>query len=534
MKCEYSRIAADVKFGKDVKLFGFVNLYGCAIGDNTKIGSFVEVQKGAVIGCNVKLSSHTFVCEGVVIEDNVFVGHGVTFINDKYPVAAVEGEMITDADWNVVPTVVRRGASIGSGATILCGIEIGEGAVVGAGATVTKTVPSNAVVAGNPARIMRTKENSAKNEKEEIIPFVDLPSQWEEIKSEAAPVMLRILNNAGFIGGPEVSGFEKEFASYIGVKHCVALSNGTAALYIALKGMGIGKGDEVITAANTFIATAEAIALTGATPVLVDIEQDGIHPSIDALAGAITDRTKAIIPVHLYGFPMDLLKLSEIAKTKGIKMLEDACQAHGARFGGENAGTYDDAAAFSFYPGKNLGAFGDAGALLTNDDGLAEMVLMFRNHGLAGKFDHRIIGSTERMDSLQAAGLRIKLRYLDKWNARRREIAQRYIDGLSGIQELWLPVESEGQESCYHLFVVRHNLRDKLAEFLAMHRIETGMHYPVPIHLSRAFSFLNKGQGSFPNTEKACATGLSLPMSPHLSNDQCDRVIKKIREFFSV
>lgn len=532
MKCEYCRIADDVKLGKDVKIFGFVNLYGCEIGDNTKIGSFVEVQKGAVIGRNVKLSSHTFICEGVVIEDDVFIGHGVSFINDKYPVASVEGKMLADSDWSVVPTTVRRGASIGSGATILCGIEIGEGAIVGAGATVTKTVPAGAVVAGNPARIMRIKEDSSNEEREGIIPFVDLPSQWNEIKSEAEPVILRILSNAGFIGGPEVSGFEKEFASYIGAKHCIALSSGTAALHFALKGMGIGEGDEVITAANTFVATAEAIALTGATPVLVDIEQDGIHPSVDAFAQAITARTKAIIPVHLYGFPMDLHELSELAKSKGIRMLEDACQAHGARFNGKNAGSYDDAAAFSFYPGKNLGAFGDAGALLTNDGDLAEMFLMFRNHGLAGKFDHRIIGSTERMDSLQAAGLRIKLSRLDRWNARRREIARRYIDGLSGIQGLWLPIEKKGQESCYHLFVVRHELRDKLVDFLATHRIETGMHYPVPLHLTAAFSFLGKGKGSYPNAEKASATGLSLPMSPHLSDRQCDRVIKTIRDFF--
>lgn len=529
MRYEYCRIADDVKLGKDTKIYGFVNLYGCTIGDNTKIGSFVEIQKGAVIGCNVKLSSHTFICEGVVIEDDVFVGHGVSFINDKYPVAAVEGKMLTDADWNVVPTIVRRGASIGSGVTILCGIEIGEGAIVGAGATVTKTVPANAVVAGNPARIMRIKDNAAKDE---IIPFVDLPSQWNEIQSEAGPVILGILSKAGFIGGPEVSGFEKEFASYIGVKHCIALSSGTAALHFALKLMGVGEGDEVITAANTFVATAEAIALTRATPVLVDIEQDGIHPSIEAFSKAITDRTKAIIPVHLYGFPMDLQKLSELAKSKGIKMLEDACQAHGARFNGKNAGSYDDAAAFSFYPGKNLGAFGDAGALVTNDDDIAESLRMFRNHGLAGKFDHRIIGSTERMDSLQAAGLRIKLSHLDKWNKRRRVLARRYIDGLSDIQGLWLPVEKEGQESCYHLFVVRHELRDKLAEFLAANRIETGMHYPVPIHFTGAFSFLGKGEGAYPNTEKACATGLSLPMSPHLSDQQCDRIINTVRDFF--
>lgn len=532
MTCDYCRIADDVKLGKNVKIFGFVNLYGCSIGDNTKIGAFVEIQKGAVIGCNVKVSSHTFVCEGVVIEDDVFIGHGVTFINDKYPVAAVEGKMLTDVDWNVVPTIVRRGASIGSGATILCGIEIGEGAVVGAGAVVTKTVPADAVVAGNPASIIRVKKNAAKDEKEEIVRFVDLPSQWNEIKSEAEPVILRILSNAGFIGGPEVSGFEKEFASYIGVKHCIALSSGTAALHFALKAMGIGKGDEVITTANTFVATAEAIAMTGATPVLVDIERDGVHPPVDAFAEAITGRTKAIIPVHLYGFPMDLQRLSELAKSKGIKILEDACQAHGARFNGKNVGSYGDAAAFSFYPGKNLGAFGDAGALVTNDDGIAEMLLMFRNHGLAGKFDHRVIGSTERMDSLQAAGLRIKLRRLDKWNTRRRVIARRYIDGLSGIQGLWLPVEKEGQESCYHLFVVRHEMRDNLAEFLAAHHIETGMHYPVPIHLTGAFSFLKKGKGSYPNTEKACTTGLSLPMSPHFSDQQCDRVIKNIKDFF--
>lgn len=368
-------------------------------------------------------------------------------------------------------------------------------------------------------------------EKSSSIPFVDLSSQWNDIKDETIPSMLLLLSRGELIGGKEVDGFEKEFAAYIGAKHCIAFSSGTAALHFALRAMGIGIGDEVITSANTFIATAEAIVLTGATPILVDIEAGGIHPTTDSFLNTITVRTKAIVPVHLYGFPMDLKKLYSIAHTKNIHILEDACQSHGAKINGKIVGKNCEAAAFSFYPSKNLGACGDAGAVVTNDDELASKLYMLRNHGSIIKYDHQHVGSTERMDSIQACILRKKLPFLETWNKKRREIARYYIEQLSDIEDLWLPQERDNIESCYHLFVIRCKQRDELARELNKYGIECGIHYPFPIHLTKAFSFLGKGRGFYPNAEKACATCLSLPIGPHLTTEHVKRVVETIRTF---
>ncbi|MCL4457648.1 MAG: DegT/DnrJ/EryC1/StrS family aminotransferase [Nitrospirae bacterium] len=365
----------------------------------------------------------------------------------------------------------------------------------------------------------------------DIVPFVDLKSQWAEIEEEALPMVRKLLQRGELIGGYEVYSFEEEFANYIGAKHCIALSSGTAALHYALRAMGVGNGDEVITAANTFIATAEAIVLAGATPVLVDITDDGIHPSVENFIHAITEKTKALIPVHLYGFPMDLTGLYEFIKNKNIRILEDACQAHGAKINGRIIGKDCDAAAFSFYPSKNLGACGDAGAIVTNDDILASDLRMLRNHGSIKKYEHHLIGSTERMDVIQACILRKKLTKLDDWNKRRREIAQYYTDNLADIKGIWFPKESLNAEACYHLFVVHYEKRDELAQELNKNGIETGFHYPLPIHLMKPFSFLGKNHNSFPNAEKKCKSTLSLPIGPHLTISQAKKVSEAVRFF---
>lgn len=364
------------------------------------------------------------------------------------------------------------------------------------------------------------------------IPFLDLGPQWAEIRDEAEPVLARTFSSGRFVGGEEVEWFEKEFAAYVGRRFCVALSSGTAAEHYCLRAWGIGPGDEVILPANTFVATAEAVALTGARPVLIDIEPDGIHACFKAAEKAITSRTRAIIPVHLFGHCMDLDRWRKLADAHGIMLLEDACQAHGARINERRAGTFGHAAAFSFYPAKNLGACGDAGALVTDDEGLYEKLLMIRNHGASKPFDHQLVGSTERMDAIQAAVLRIKLKRLDDWNQRRRMRATQYVKALESVENLWLPRWGEAESPCHHLFVVRHRSRDGLARHLGRLGIGTGMHYPIPIHLMPANRWLGLGQGSLPHTEHACETGISLPMGPHLSGEDCEKVIKAVLEFF--
>jgi len=362
--------------------------------------------------------------------------------------------------------------------------------------------------------------------------YLDLGMQWTEIRNEAEPILANIFASGGFIGGEQMEMFEKEFAAYIGTQHCIGMNSGTGALHFCLRSWGIGPGDEVILPTNTFVATAGAVALAGAKPVLVDIESDGIHATLEEVKRAVTSRTRAIIPVHLFGHCIDLSLWREFADSRGIKLLEDACQAHGASINGKNAGSFGHAAAFSFYPGKNLGACGDAGALVTDDKDLYQKMLMIRNHGVTKAFDHQIVGSTERMDAIQAAVLRIKLKRLDDWNEHRRMRAAQYVNGLSGIDNLWLPRWAKTEAPCHHLFVLRHSERDALAQHLGEQGIGAGMHYPVPIHLMPAYKSLGLERGSLPNAEKACETGISLPMGPHLSSQDCDEVIKVILDFF--
>ena len=268
---KFQNIADDVKLGENVKIFDFVNLYGCELGDNTKVGTFVEIQRGAKVGKNCKISSHTFICEGVTIEDNVFIGHNVTFINDIYPRATTaDGKMQTADDWKCIPTLIKKGASIGSSTTLLCGIIVGENAIVGAGSVVTKDVPPNTIVAGNPAHVLRKIEEEKNKMK---VPFLDLKAQYNSLKDEIGIALQEVMHNTAFAGGKYVAQFEQEFADYSQTDFAIAVNSGTSALWLALLAIGVGKGDEVITVPNTFIATAEAISFCGAKPVFVDIDE---------------------------------------------------------------------------------------------------------------------------------------------------------------------------------------------------------------------------------------------------------------------
>ena len=396
----WNAIAEDVKLGENVRLAKFVNLYGCAIGDDTKIGAFVEIQKNASVGKRCKISSHSFICEGVVIEDNVFIGHGVMFINDTYPRATtVTGGLQTEADWRVEPTWVGRGASIGSNATILCNVKIGEGAIVGAGSVVTKNVPPFAVVAGNPARILRFIEQPAEKKASSQIPFLDLITPHVELENELVSAFRHGLRTAGFVGGPVVEKFEEDFARFADCSYAIAVSSGTDALRFAIMACGIEAGDVVLTVPNTFIATTEAISQARAIPEFIDIDERTYNMSVHMLERYLEKQcvrnhsgklislrsgrpVTAIIPVHLYGQMADMDAILSLAEKHKLTVIEDACQAHGAEYFSKKenrwmkAGSMGRAAAFSFYPGKNLGACGEGGAATTKDGEISRKMKM--------------------------------------------------------------------------------------------------------------------------------------------------------------
>ena len=351
------------------------------------------------------------------------------------------------------------------------------------------------------------------------VPYFDLKAQYAELREEICAAIDRVCQNAAFILGEEVARFEQAFASYCEVKHCVALNSGSSALHLALLSAGIGPGDEVITTANTFIATAEAICYTGATPVFVDIDPATANLDPALIEPAITERTKAIVPVHLYGRPADLDAILEIAKLHKIAVIEDACQAHGARYRGKRVGGFGHSAVFSFYPGKNLGAYGEGGALTTNDDAVAQFVREMRSHGESKRYFHDRIGYNYRMDGFQGAVLSVKLKYLDRWTAQRQEFARLYRERLAR-NKVRIPADQPGNESVYHLFTPWVQNRDTVREELAQRGVQTAVHYPVPVHLQKACSHLGYKAGSLPHTEQACAAVISMPLFPEMNREQ--------------
>lgn len=370
------------------------------------------------------------------------------------------------------------------------------------------------------------------------VPFVDLKAQYSLIAEEVKGGVNEVLSRCDFILGEKVKTFEREFAAYCGAKHGLGVASGTDALHLALKALDIGPGDEVITQANTFIATLLAISYTGARPVLVDIDPVTFNMDAYAVERAVTPRTKAIVPVHLYGQPADMDSIGEVAARHDLRVVEDACQGHGAYYygkrGSRRAGTLGDIAAFSFYPGKNLGAYGDGGAVVTDDAGLYEKVRMLRDYGQEVKYHHTLKGFNSRLDTMQAAVLLVKLRYLDRWNELRVEHARRYTELLGGVPEVKLPFfdDSKRLSHVFHLFVARVEEREGLQEFLRARSVSTGIHYPVPAHMQKAYSELGYKKGSFPVTEKYAGEILSLPMFPELRYDQIKYAARAIREFY--
>ena len=360
------------------------------------------------------------------------------------------------------------------------------------------------------------------------IPLVDLRAQYLSIKDEIDQAVASVIDESAFISGKYVAEFEKNFADYIGVRHCIGVGNGTDALFIAMKSLGIGPGDEVITAANTFIATSEAISLAGAKPVFIDCDKETYNIDAGLIEKAITSKTKAIIPIHLYGQPADMDPILALAERRNIKIIEDTAQAHGADYKGKKTGTFGFAACFSFYPGKNLGAYGDAGAIVTNNDELAEQMRMFANHGRKDKYLHEIEGVNSRLDGLQAAILNVKLKYLDDWIRRRREVAKCYNEALQGVVET--PRVLIGTSHVYHLYVIRVKSREKVQQKLIEDGISTGIHYPVPLPLQPAYRRSNYRPEDFPVACSLAGEILSIPIYESMEDNQVDYVAQKIKE----
>ncbi|MFC1521117.1 DegT/DnrJ/EryC1/StrS family aminotransferase [Elusimicrobiota bacterium] len=380
---------------------------------------------------------------------------------------------------------------------------------------------------------MKTKDKSIKQGQASApIQLVDLKRQYASIKKEMDDAYKSVMDSCMFIRGKEHDDFAKEFALYCETKACAPVANGSDALSLSLLAMGIGEGDEVIIPALSFIATSESITWTGAKPVFVDIVKSNGLINTNLIEAAITRQAKAIMPVHLYGHPADMDAIMAIAKKHDLKVIEDACQAHGARYKGKRAGSLGHAAAFSFYPGKNLGACGDGGAVTSNDESIISKVMQVGNYGSVKKYKHPIEGINSRLDEMQAAFLRVKLRYLDKWSTKRRDVARIYSKELEGAGDLILPEDEPDCENVYHLYALRTTKRDELNEYLRSKGVMSQIHYPDPLHLLGAYGYLGHKKGQFPISEDFCAKELSLPLFAELTEPEISRIIETTRSFF--
>lgn len=382
----------------------------------------------------------------------------------------------------------------------------------------------------NPITTGTTAISKLLSKAPEPVPFLDLRSAYLELKNEIDEAVSRVLESGWYLLGRESDAFEQEFASYLGVQYCVGVGNGLEALHLALRALGVGPGDEVLVPSNTYIATWLAISYAGARPIPVEPDERTYNINPEKISNVINEKTKAIIPVHLYGQPADMDPILEIAKSHGLWVLEDAAQAHGARYKGRHVGSLGDIAGWSFYPGKNLGAFGDAGAVTTNNRDLAERLRVLRNYGSRIKYFNEVKGFNSRIDEIQAASLRVKLRHLDEWNDRRRKLAAFYLTQLKNTT-LTLPFVPEWADPVFHLFVVRSKERDHLRKNLEDAGIGTLIHYPVPPHLQEAYRDLGLYRGQFPVSEQIHQDILSLPIGPHLSASQAKVVADAVREF---
>ncbi|MFC1517405.1 DegT/DnrJ/EryC1/StrS family aminotransferase [Candidatus Margulisiibacteriota bacterium] len=363
------------------------------------------------------------------------------------------------------------------------------------------------------------------------INFIDLPGQYKQIKKEVQEEINKVLDSGQYILGKAVKDLEKQFAEYVGVKHAIACASGTDSLLIALLALDIKPGDEVITTPFTFIATAEVISLINAKPVFVDIEEDTFNIDPKKIEAAITKKTKAIIPVDLYGQTADMDAINSIAKKHNIKVVEDACQAFGSEYNGKLSGNLADIGCFSFFPSKNLGCYGDGGMLTTNDDNIARKLRLIANHGSEKRYEHEVIGLNGRLDTLQAAVLIVKMRYIKKWIADRNTKGALYAKKLSGIPGITPPIERTGNKHTYGQFTLRCNNRSELQKFMTENEIPTAVHYPKPLDIQPAFKALGYKQGAFPVSDKAAQEVISLPFFPEITEEQMDMIVSAVKEF---
>jgi dTDP-4-amino-4,6-dideoxygalactose transaminase len=372
---------------------------------------------------------------------------------------------------------------------------------------------------------------TTQSSKTESVPYLDLAAQMRPLRKEIDAAIARTLDQCSFCLGPDVAQFEKDFARFCGAAHCVGFNSGTSALHVAMLLLNVGRDDEVITTPMTFVATSWAISYVGAKPVYVDIEDATFNLNPKLVERAITPRTKAVVPVHLYGHPVDLDPLLKVCRQHNLPLVEDACQAHGAKYRGKPVGTFGAISCYSFYPGKNLGAYGEGGALVTNDAAFAARARSLREHGSTQRYYHDEVGFNYRMEGIQGAVLGVKLKHLETWTQERQRVAHRYHELLASTP-LQLPIQAEYAQSAYHLYVVRHPRRDALKKHLEASHVGCALHYPLPLHLQKCYACLGHQEGDFPVTEKAARECLSLPIYPEMTDAQIQRVASVIQDFF--
>lgn len=522
-------------------------------GERCSIGMNSLVEHHCKVGNNVRLQGQSGLAEYTTVEDDVWIGPRVVTANVYHPTCDRAKECLNG------PTI-RRGAIIGAQVFIAPNIEIGERAFVSAGSVVAKSVEDGAIVFGVPAKKigvvegmkcpfdlkdkspyalkdvsdaaeMKVGENAPQPPVGKI-PLMDLSAQYQTIKQDVRFAMDRVIFNNRFIGGKELEQFEADFARFCGANHAYGVSSGTSAIKLALRALEIGDGDEVITTPHTFIATAESIVAVGAKPVFVDVDDGTGNLDPELLERAITPRTKAIVPVHLYGRLADMDRIMAIARRHNLRVVEDAAQAHGAKLHGRQPASWGDVACFSFYPGKNLGAYGDAGGVVTNDSAIARRIVSLRDHGRSEKYLSAEIGYDARMDTLQAAVLGVKLRHLGKWNEARRRLGELYNSRLADLP-IALPKPDVNYEDVYYVYAIRSPVREQLRKHLNDAGIATGIYYPVPLHLQPALKSLGHGVGSFPVAERWANEVLALPMFPELSEGAVEHVANQVRQFFT-
>jgi len=509
------------------------------IGSKTIIGKGTTIENKVKIGNYCKIQANVQIVPYSIIEDYVFISPGVMTSNDKYA-ARTERRF---SEYKGV--TVKRGARLGVACIILPGVTIYEDALVGGGAVVMEDVPAKMIVVGVPARVikevpaeqllenqpgMNATSNVSCDFPMQKIPYVDVRANYQSLKSEIDTSINKIVSNGHFIMGDDVKAFEEEMSSYLGSR-AISCASGSDALLLSLMALGIGPGDEVITSPFTFFATAGAIARIGAKPVFVDIDERTLNMDPDKLRNAVNQNTKAIIPVHIFGYSCDMDRIMSIAREFGLKVIEDACQAIGAEYKGRKLGTIGDLGAFSFFPTKNLGGMGDGGMVCTNSEELYQKVKMLRVHGAEKKYFHELVGINSRLDTLQAAILRVKLKHLDAWNRKRGEISGKYKDTLSDIVRVQDSVY--GSVPCFHQFAIRTNKRDALLNFLKENGIEASVYYPRPLHLQKCFEYLGYKVGDLLVSESVCNSILSLPLFPEMKEEQINFIITKVREFLS-